>query len=141
MEVLIGILMLLVYIGLVVYTFKGGNIQIGFLIIAAIYAVLALIGNNFLASDAFLAANEGSVPTSIVTAFTKVFQQGAEGYGTNLVNVIFGAWFGQVILETNIAGTIIRKTVELGGDRPGLTMVLISIVCAFIFQVPMVLVP
>lgn len=134
MEVLIGILMLLVYIGLVVYTFKGGNIQIGFLIIAAIYAVLALIGNNFLASDAFLAANEGSVPTSIVTAFTKVFQQGAEGYGTNLVNVIFGAWFGQVILETNIAGTIIRKTVELGGDRPGLTMVLISIVCAFIFS-------
>lgn len=133
MEVLIGILMLLTYVALVVYTFKGGSIQIGFLVITVIYTILALIGNNLVASDVFLAANEGSVPTNIVEILTKVFQNGAESYGANLVNVMFGAWFGQVILETKIASTIIRKTVELGGDRPGVTMVLLSVVCVFIF--------
>ena len=134
MEVAIGILMLLAYAALVVYTFKGGNIQIGFLIIAAVYTVLALIGNNFVASSAFLTANEGSVPTDVVAALTSVFQKGAENYGATLVNVMFGAWFGQVILETRIAETIIRKTVELGGDRPGLTMVLLSVICTLIFS-------
>lgn len=134
MEILIGILMLAAYVGLVVYTFKGGSIQIGFLIITVIYTILALVGNNFVASAAFLEANAGSVPTDVVAALTSVFQKGAESYGANLVNVMFGAWFGQVILETKIAGTIIRKTVELGGDRPGLTMVLLSLVCVFIFS-------
>lgn len=133
MEVMIGILMLLTYAALVVYTFKGGSIQIGFLVITVIYTILALIGNNFVAGAAFLAANEGAVPTDIVEVLSKVFQSGAESYGANLVNVMFGAWFGQVILETKIASTIIRKTVELGGDRPGITMVLLSIVCVFIF--------
>ncbi len=134
MEIGIGILMLLAYAGLVVYTFKGGSIQIGFLIITVIYTALALIGNNFISSEAFLAANAGSVPANIVEAMTNVFQKGAESYGANLVNVMFGAWFGQVILETRIAETIIRKTVELDGDRPGLTMILLSIICTLIFS-------
>ncbi|HWR22540.1 MAG TPA: citrate transporter [Feifaniaceae bacterium] len=133
METAIGILMLLAYIGLVYYTYRGGNIQIGFLIIAAVYAVLAIIGNNTVTNADFLAENEGLIK-NIPDALTQVFQKGAEGYGANLVNVMFGAWFGQVILETNIARTIIRKTVELGGDRPGLTMILLSIVCALIFS-------
>ena len=134
MELFIGILMLAAYVGLVVYTFKGGSIQIGFLIITVAYTALALIGNNFAASQAFLQANAGAVPANVVEALTSVFQKGAESYGANLVNVMFGAWFGQVILETKIAGTIIRKTVELGGDRPGLTMILLSIVCVLIFS-------
>ncbi|MCI8648875.1 MAG: citrate transporter [Anaerotruncus sp.] len=134
MEVLIGILMLAAYAALVFYTFKGGSIQIGFLVIAVVYTALALIGNNLLASEAFLAANEAACPTNVVTAMSKVFQSGAESYGANLVNVMFGAWFGQVILETKIASTIIRKTVELGGDKPGLTMILLSLVVVFIFS-------
>lgn len=133
MEIAIGILMLLAYVGLVIYTYKGGNIQIGFLIIAAIYAILALIGNNFVTNPVFLEANPNLIK-DIPSLFAQVFQKGAEGYGANLVNVLFGAWFGRVILETNIARTIIRKTVELGGDKPGLTMILLSIVCAAIFS-------
>lgn len=133
MEIVIGILMLLAYVGLVIYTYKGGNIQIGFLIIAAIYAILALIGNNVVTNPEFLEANPDLIK-SIPGLLSQVFQKGAEGYGANLVNVLFGAWFGRVILETNIARTIIRKTVELGGDKPGLTMILLSVVCAAIFS-------
>ena len=39
----------------------------------------------------------------------KVFQSGPEGWGTVLVNVVFGAWFGRVLLETGIASTLIRR--------------------------------
>ena len=126
--------MLVAYAGLVVYTFKGGSIQIGFLVMALIYSSMALIGNNFLASEAFIAANQGVMPTNIIDVISRVFQTGPENFGANLVNIIFGAWFGQVIVETRIAEGIIRKTVELGGDRPGVTMVLLSVICTFIFS-------
>ena len=44
-----------------------------------------------------------------------------------LVNVVFGAWFGRVLLATGIADTLIRKTVELGGDKPVIILSLIHI--------------
>ena len=48
---------------------------------------------------------------SFVDAITKVYQSGPEGWGSVLVNVVFGAWFGRVLLETGIADALIRKTV------------------------------
>ena len=53
-----------------------------------------------------------------------MFQSGPEGWGSVLVNVVFGAWFGRVLLETGIAATLIRKTTELGGDKPAITCIL-----------------
>lgn len=60
-------------------------------------------------------------------------QSAPEAWGTTLVNVCWGAWFGRVLLETGVASTLIRKTVELGGDRPVITVVLLNIVTAIIF--------
>ena len=40
-------------------------------------------------------------------------------------------------METGIAATLIRKTVELGGDRPAITVILLNIVTAFIFTAMM----
>ncbi|MDR0453159.1 MAG: hypothetical protein LBH15_08955, partial [Treponema sp.] len=48
--------------------------------------------------------------------------------------VIFGAWFGRVLLQTGIASTLIRKTVELGGDKPVIVAVLLSIVTTAVFS-------
>ena len=58
------------------------------------------------------------------TVNTEVFQGGPEGFGPTAVNIIFGSWFGRILIETGIARTIIRKAVELGGDRPALTCIL-----------------
>lgn len=50
------------------------------------------------------------------------------------MNIIFrAAGFGRILVETGIAGTIIRKAVELGGDKPGLTTSLLCIVTTAIF--------
>ena len=47
---------------------------------------------------------------------------------------MFGAWFGRVLLQTGIADALIRKAVELGGDKPVIICVLLSTVTTAIFS-------
>ena len=53
--------------------------------------------------------------------------------GANTVLFFFGAFFGRILLDTGIAPALIRKTVELGGDRPVVTTILLTLVVAGIF--------
>lgn len=134
MEYIIGVLLVLSFIGLAVYAVKGGNLMMGMLVMAVIWTVLPLIGNAFVTNLEFIAANAGVVKISVIDALTNVFQGGPEGWGSVLVNVVFGSLFGRVLLETGIASTLIRKTVELGGDRPTIICILISVVTTAIFS-------
>lgn len=134
MEYIIGILLLVAFFALVVYAVRGGNLMMGILVMAVVWTALPLIGNAFATNPDFVAANPGVVDISFTDALTKVFQNGPEGWGSVLVNVMFGAWFGRVLLETGIAATLIRKTVELGGDRPAVICILLSIVTTAIFS-------
>ncbi len=132
-EFIIGILLLLAFAGLVVYAVKGGNLMTGILIMAVIWTALPLIGNALVTNPEFIEANKEIVGITFVDALQKVFQGGPEGWGGVLVNFIFGAWFGRIMLETGIAATIIRKTVELSGDKPIVTSILLSIVTTAVF--------
>lgn len=134
MEYIIGILLLIAYVGLVIYAVKGGNLMMGILIMAVIWTGLVLIGNALVTNTAFIEANSEIVNTGFRDVISKVFQSGPEGWGSVLVNFMFGAWFGRVMLDTGIASTIIKKTVELGGDKPVVTSTLLSIVTTFIFS-------
>lgn len=115
--VIIGILLLISYFGLIYFAAKGGNLMLGFLVMAIIWVALGMAG--------------GKITWQI--AQTQVFQGGPESWGATAVVVIFGSWFGRVLVETGIAATIIRKTVELGGDKPLVTTVLLSVVTGLIF--------
>lgn len=117
LPVIIGILLLISYFGLIYFAAKGGNLMLGFLIMAILWVVLGMVG--------------GEITWEI--AQVKVFQGGPESWGATAVIVIFGSWFGRVLVETGIASTIIRKTVELGGDNPLVTTVLLSVVTGVIF--------
>lgn len=126
-NIIIGIIMVLSFLGLVWYCVKGYNIMIGFFIMSVLWTVIALIGNAIVPN----AVMEGK---TIVDVLTHVFQTGPENYGKSiLVNVFFGAFFGRILIDTGIAATLIRKVVELGGDKPRLTMSLLCIVTAIIF--------
>jgi hypothetical protein len=133
MEKIIGILLIISFIGLAVYCVKGYNLMIGFLIMAAIWTILPLVGNTLVTNPDFIAANKKLIDEPLVTSIKAIFQTAPENWGTTLVNVCWGAWFGRVLLETGIASTLIRKTVELGGDRPLVTITLLNIVVAIIF--------
>lgn len=133
-EFIIGILLLISFLGLVVYAVKGGNLMTGIFIMAVIWTVLPLIGNALVTNQDFISKYSDIVNMSIVDALKKVFQGGPEGWGGVLVNFIFGAWFGRIMLETGIAATIIKKTVELGGDKPIVTSTLLAIVTTAVFS-------
>jgi hypothetical protein len=110
-----------------VYCIKGLNMTVGFFIASAIWIILAFIGNAIEPNAAMAGKSVGDV-------LTAVFQTGPGNYGSSvLVNVIFGAFFGVVLTETGIAASLIRKTVELGGDRPRITVVLLCIVTTILF--------
>lgn len=112
-NIIMGILLLITYFGLIYYAVKGGNLMIGFLLMAILWILI------------------GGIPYH--TAINDVFEGGAESYGVTAVVVIFGSWFGRVLVDTGIAGSIIRKTVELGGDNVLVTTGLVSIVTTLIF--------
>ncbi len=135
MEYVVGILLLLTFFGLAYYCLKGHNLMIGFLIITIAWTVLSFLGAafaspDFLSSTAFYSNGE---PLKVIEILNKIYQSAPEGWGTTLVNVCWGAWFGRVLVETGIASTLIRKTVELGGDKPIVTVTLLNIVTAIIF--------
>lgn len=123
----IGFIMVLSFFGLVWYCVKGYNLMVGFFVMSVLWTSVALIGNAISPTSAM----EGK---SLIDVLTNVFQTGPENYGKAiLVNIFFGAFFGRVLIETGIAATLIRKVVELGGDKPRVTMSLLCIVTAVIF--------
>lgn len=112
-DIIAGILLLVTFIGLIIYCMKGGNLLVGFIAASIVWCII------------------GRVP--IQTVVTDIFQSSVENYGKTIAIIVFGAWFGRVLVDTGIAGYIIKKTVELAGDKPLVTTLLLSIVCALIF--------
>ncbi|MGW7589984.1 transporter [Streptomyces rubiginosohelvolus] len=47
-----------------------------------------------------------------------VLQEGAPALAATMVAILLGSWLGKLLDETGIAGTLVRKIVEFGGDRP-----------------------
>jgi H+/gluconate symporter-like permease len=117
MQTVIGIILLISFFAFIYYAAKGGNMLLGLFSMAILWSALGAIG--------------GSVDWK--TFNNTIIQGGPEGFGPTAVNIMFGSWFGRILIETGIARTIIRKAVELGGDKPTLTTVLLCIVVAGIF--------
>lgn len=112
-SIIAGILLLISFVGLIVYCAKGGNLLVGFIVMALLWCII------------------GRVPGNVI--ITTVFEKSVENYGPTIAIIVFGSWFGRVIVDTGIAGTIIRKTVELAGDKPLVTTILLTLVCSVVF--------
>ncbi|MRI85853.1 citrate transporter [Aerococcaceae bacterium WS4759] len=117
MEIVIGIILLISYFWLIKFAATGGNLMIGFFIMAVLWTGLSIIGGQITWDDAMM----------------NILQGGPESWGATAVVVIFGSWFGRILIETEIASTLIKKTVELSGENPLFTTALISIVTTIIF--------
>lgn len=112
-ELIAGILLITTFLGLIYYCAKGGNLMVGFLVMALAWVII------------------GQVP--LKTALVDVFQKPVENYGVTIAVIIFGSWFGRVLVDTGVAGAIIKKTVELGGSRPMITTLLLAWATTLIF--------
>lgn len=132
MEYVIAVLLLLSFIGCIIYILKGSNLMITMLIMATLWTILAIVG-KFACGASFQEMNANVMGMSVGDILTNVYQTGPVGWGIVLVNVMFGAFFGRVLLDTGIVSTLIRKTVELGGDKPVVTNILLCLVSAACF--------
>ncbi|MFJ9033237.1 TRAP transporter large permease subunit [Streptomyces sp. NPDC102274] len=64
---------------------------------------------------AFLA---GAPLTGENSVLDTVVQEGAPALAATMIAILLGSWLGRLLDETGIAGTLVRKIVEFGGDRP-----------------------
>ncbi|MGH3662805.1 MAG: hypothetical protein ACRDT8_12780 [Micromonosporaceae bacterium] len=98
----------------------------GFLILALMAACVALILTKKLPTAfalGILAVGIGLLAGAPLTGgddsiTTGVLETGAALLAATIVAIILGSWLGALMDVTGIASTVVRKTVELGGDRP-----------------------
>ena len=62
-----------------------------------------------------------------------VVESGTVRMGSAIMAVIFGAWLGQLMNKTGVTETIIKKSAELGGDRPLVVTLIMVVACAILF--------
>jgi Mg2+/citrate symporter len=113
MEFLTGILMILCFFVVVIVIMKGESPIIMLLLLALAWALLA------------------GVPGKSILA--NVIEKGGLAYASTIVVIIFGAWFGQTLVKTGIAESIIRGAIELAGDRPIVVTMVVTVVTSLLF--------
>lgn len=62
-----------------------------------------------------------------------VLEAGTVRMGSAIMAVIFGAWLGELMNKTGVTETIIKKSAELGGDRPLIVTLIMGAAVAVLF--------
>jgi len=109
----IAILLLVTFALFIWYILKGGNLMIGFFVMTILWCVIGMVPFN--------------------EAINKVFAQPALSYGPTIIYIIFGSWFGRVLVDSGIAPSISEATKTIGKKKPLLAAILVILVTAFIF--------
>src|SRR4029079_2292712 len=112
-ELGVGIGLLIAFLAVVVLIGRGQSPIIMLLLLAVAWAVIAGIGIDDIQK--------------------KIIQGGGVAYASAVIIIVFGAWFAQVLIQTGIAESVIRSAVELTGDRPMITAMVINLVNALLF--------
>ncbi|MFC9430532.1 TRAP transporter large permease subunit [Streptomyces sp. NPDC056987] len=60
----------------------------------------------------------GAPVTGENSVLDTVLQEGVATLAATMIAILLGSWLGKLLDETGIAGTLVRKIVEFGGDRP-----------------------
>jgi H+/gluconate symporter-like permease len=113
MGVFTGIALLIAFLIVVALIVRGQSPIIMLLVLAIVWAVIAGIGVNDIQA--------------------KILQGGGVQYAAAVIIIVFGAWFAQILIQTGIAESVIRSAVELAGDRPLVTAIVINLVTALLF--------
>ena len=62
-----------------------------------------------------------------------VLEAGTVRMGAAIMAVIFGSWLGQLMNKTGITENIIKKSAELGGDKPLVVTLILCVAVALLF--------
>lgn len=112
-SILTGVLLLITFIVFIIYAMKGGNLTVGFFVMTILWTIIGMVPFN--------------------QAIKEIFTDPVLNYGKTASYIIFGSWFGRVLVDTGIAGSISRRTEVVGRKSPVLATILIALVIALIF--------
>ena len=62
-----------------------------------------------------------------------IVEAGAVRMSAAIVAIVFGSWLGQLMNRTGVTETIIKKSAELGGDRPLVVAIILMVANALLF--------
>ncbi|WP_312433094.1 C4-dicarboxylate ABC transporter [Lacrimispora sp.] len=119
---------------------QGTCIIIAFLVIAAFMMAKklpTLLALPFLAVVICVIAGVPAVGVNGEGAqigwLSTVLEAGTVRMGSAIMAVIFGAWLGQLMNKTGVTENIIKKSAELGGDRPLIVTLIMVTAVALLF--------
>ena len=84
LEFVIGVILLITYLAFIVYAAKGGNLMLGLFVMAVLWSGLGFLG--------------GAIDWPTINS--TIFDGGPTGFGSTAVYIIFGSWFGRVLIDT-----------------------------------------
>lgn len=113
LESVIAILLLVSFAAFIFYILKGGNLMVGFFVMAILWAIIGMVPFN--------------------QAVQKIFAEPALNYGSTIIYIVFGSWFGRVLVESGIAPAISSQTNKVGKKKPLIAAILVVFVTSFIF--------
>lgn len=126
--IIAAILIAITFVAFIVYSAKGGNLLVGLFVTATIWTIIAII------SGIINATPDQSTWNVIVDNLTAVYHDGPVDYGQTTAIIIFASWFGRVLVDTGIASALIKRVVELAGDKQLVMVLIVSIVTAGLFM-------
>lgn len=126
--VIAAILIAISFIAFIYYSFKGGNLLCGLFIIATIWMIL---GTIYMILDGQVETNAWNL---VMANIKTVFHDGPVTYGETTAIIIFASWFGRVLVDTGIASSLIKRVVELAGDKQLVTVIIVSLVSSALFM-------
>lgn len=119
---------------------QGIIVIVVFLIIAGLMVarklptVLAMpilaIAIALIAGVPFFEPNEDGTDTGILTG---IIEGGTIRLASAYIAVVFGAWLGRIMIDTGITKRTIKMAAELGGDKPLIVTVLLTVAVAILF--------
>lgn len=119
---------------------QGSLIIIAFILIAALMMTKKIPTLLALPLMAVVICMIAGVPAVGVDADGKaigwlqsVLEAGTVRMGAAIMAVLFGAWLGQLMNKTGVTENIIKKSAELGGDRPLVVTIIMVVACAILF--------
>jgi H+/gluconate symporter-like permease len=111
-------------------------VVVGLMVSRRLPALVALplmaVGVCLIAGVAPFATDAGGNEIGFVQT---VIEDGAVRLSSTFMAVVFGSWLGQMLNRTGVTESIIKKAGELGGDRPLVTVLLLSVVISGLFTV------
>lgn len=126
--IIAALIIAVTFIGFIIYCAKGGNLLLGLFVTATIWTILAII-------NGIVTAEPGtSIWNLVVQNIQTVYHDGPVDYGQTTAIIIFASWFGRVLVDTGIASALIKRVVELAGDKQLVTVLVVSIVTAGLFM-------